>query len=77
MEILALLEMCGCFLELAALFSSGGAAYSGYQFTHERKKARENEQPPASKFMWRFVVWLVIAAGLIVLVVSKWVVAIS
>jgi hypothetical protein len=77
MEILALFEFCGCFLELAALFSAGGTVYSERQLSAERKKARQNEQPVPAKFMWRFLLWLLIAAALLMLVITKWAAAIS
>ncbi len=69
MEIIELINLCGCFLELAALLSSGGATYSGYRAYRSRKNPPE---PAPPRFAWRFLVWLVIALGLIVLVITKW-----
>ena len=75
MEILELINLCGCLLELAALLSSGGASYSGYQVYRDRKKPRMPATPP--RLIWRFLVWLVIAIGLIALVITKWAAAMA
>lgn len=76
-ELLAFLELCGCFLELAAVTSSGTATYTGYQTYRDRKRARQTETPPSGKLLWRFLIVLIIAVGLLVLVISKWAVAVS
>jgi hypothetical protein len=75
MEIIELINLCGCLLELAALFSSGGATYSGYQAYRARKNPPEPATPP--RVMWRFLIWLVIAIGLVVLVITKWAAAMA
>ncbi len=76
-EVLALVDLCGCFLEAAALASNGTAAYPGYQTYRDRKRARQTETPPSGKILWRFLIILLIAVALLVLVISKWAVWIA
>ena len=79
MEILGLLELlnlCGCFLELLALTSSGTATYSGVQMYRQRKKPGADEDPQAFSRTLRFIVLLVIAIGFVVLVTVKWAAAV-
>ncbi len=75
MEILALLEAlvplfdgCMCFLELATLFSSGTATYSGVKTFKNRKEKPELKRPS----VWPFVILTTIAVGFTVLLVVKY-----
>lgn len=81
MEILEALVVafdgCMCFLEMAALFSNGTAAYSGYRTYQGRKRAAETrkehpETPARSPSWWPFVVLLIFAIGFTVLVMVKY-----
>jgi hypothetical protein len=70
--IFAIIQLGGCFLELAAATSGGAAAYTGNQTYRNRKKSRETGTPPSSSLLWRFLVFLVIAVGILMLVIAKW-----
>jgi hypothetical protein len=78
MEILELLNLCGCLLEMAALFSSGTATYSGVQVYRHRKKGAPSEQPAhGSSRVLGFIVLLIVALGFLVLVALKWSAAVA
>ena len=75
MEILLFLEAlvplfdgCVCFLELAALFSNGSAAYSGYKTFKPRKGEAALKKPSA----WPFVILVTLAVGFTVLLIVKY-----
>lgn len=75
MEILLLLEGliplfdgCFCFLELATLFSSGTATYSGVKTFKDRKGKPELMRPS----VWPFVILVTLAVGFTVLLVVKY-----
>jgi hypothetical protein len=84
MEILELLfvlvqflDVCACFLEVAALGANGASAYTGYRTFQKRKKITEHNlhhhgAPLKKPSVWPFVVLLIIAIGLTVLVVVKY-----
>ena len=80
MEILELLvaapEFCGCFLELFALGTSGGAAATGVkarQRSKVRKEARAHgEEPPKNPYAVWFVVLVFLAVFAVGLVAFKW-----
>jgi hypothetical protein len=72
MEIFGLLELCGCFVELLALMSSGTATYSGVQVYKHRKKPGEDKNPQQFSRVMGFIVLLMIAIGFIVLVGIQW-----
>jgi hypothetical protein len=81
MEILEMIfiatQFCGCFLELAAATSGGAAGYTGYQVYNDRKKRKQGiaadptAKPPPT--FARFLIWLLIAVGLIIFVILKWI----
>jgi hypothetical protein len=73
----ALFQLCGCFLELAALGSSAGASVAGYKAkktSDARKEALANgEEPPARNRYWFwFVILVFVAVFLVGLVFFKW-----
>jgi hypothetical protein len=74
MEIVELIfvgiQMCGCFLDLAALASTGTATYSGVQTYRQRKKDPADRSPAATFGV--FLVFAMIAFALIVLVIMKY-----
>ena len=84
MEILELifvgLQLCGCFLDLAAVTSTGAAGYTGYQVYTDRKKRKQGipiEHPEKRPTMWRAIIWAIIAVALIVLVTLRFIIAIN
>jgi hypothetical protein len=74
MEILeliyALIQACGCFLEVAALGSSAGAGVAGYkakQSEQARKQAEaKGEEPPPRNPYWIWFVALIFVAVFLV-----------
>jgi hypothetical protein len=80
MELLELLvalpEMCGCFLEFAALFSNGATAVTGVQAYRQRKKTKQSnlqeDSTRSSTLVWRFCIFLIIGLGILVLVIARW-----
>lgn len=74
MEIIELIfvgiQLCGCFLDLAALASTGTATYSGVQTYKQRKKAPVDRSPAANLSV--FLVCAIIAFVLILLVIIKY-----
>jgi hypothetical protein len=68
--IFVVIQMCGCFLDLAALGSTGTATYSGVQTYRQRKKDPADRSPTAT--LGVFLVFAMIAFALIVLVIMKY-----
>jgi len=74
--VFALIQGCGCFLDLCAAGSSVGAGVAGVKANQGRQLRKEamrrGEQPPANKAALWFVLLLIIAASLVVLVLWKY-----
>jgi len=70
--LFAFIDVCGCLLEMAALFSSGTATYTGVQTYRARKNRKQHPEQPVSQPLPWFVLFVVIATALVTLVVLKY-----
>jgi hypothetical protein len=72
--LLALPEMCGCFLQLGAAFADLSAGLAGYRLTKERKRRKKTlkekgvalPRPP----LWPF--WLLVFGAVLLTSLSLW-----
>lgn len=73
----AIVQGCGCFLELFAASSSAAAGAAAYQANKDRKARKaaqaEGTQPPSRLALWLFLAFLFLAVFSAGLIVWKWV----
>jgi hypothetical protein len=72
--LFALVEGCGCFLELFALGANVGTAASGTRYVRARRKAKREgkPKPEARVAVWLFWLLLPLALLLTGIVIWKW-----
>jgi hypothetical protein len=77
MEIFGLLDLCGCFLDLAAfsgLFADVLTFIGGKSNRKDRLKASAagDPKPPLDRWNWAFLILTPIVVFLVLLVILKW-----
>jgi hypothetical protein len=75
--LFALVQGCGCFLEIMALGTNAGAGYAGVKARRtgqQRRAARERGEPdaPYNGWFWLFVLLLSLGLGLLGLTIWKY-----